>query len=84
MPDKHPLCFPPRRVHLPDPRQFATLAQMGFNLQDVARMNIVDLYDRAVEVLRLYKPETVRLYADALFGAGAWRQFDFLREETHD
>lgn len=76
-----PLPFPPEYIRRPDVRQFATLGQMGFTVRDMAGLSVVDLYDRAVEALRVYKPEVARQYADQLFGPEAWRQFDFLREE---
>lgn len=79
---RQPLLFHPQPHRLPDIRQFATLTQMGFTVRDMAGMSVVDLYDRAVEALRAYKPEIARLYADQLFGPEAWRQFDFLREEV--
>lgn len=79
-----PLPFRPQPHRRPDLRQFATLSEMGFTVRDMAGLSVVDLYDRAVEALRVYKPEVARQYADQLFGPEAWRQFDFLREERTD
>jgi hypothetical protein len=76
-----PLPFPPEYHSRRDIQQSATLALLGFTVRDLEGMNVVELYDRAVEALRVYKPEMARQYADQLFGPEAWRQFDFLREE---
>jgi hypothetical protein len=65
---------------LPDPIQFQALSQLGFTIQEISGMNVVELYDRVVQSLRGYKPEVARRLADQLFGPGQWKNFDFLIE----
>ncbi len=67
-----------QHTRLPDPIQFRALSQLGFTLQEVAGMNVVELYDRVVQSLRRYKPETARTLADQLFCPGQWKNFDYL------
>jgi len=69
-----------QHTRLPDPIQFRALSQLGFTLEEISRMNVVELYDRVVESLKRYKPEAARRLADQLFGPGQWKNFDFLME----
>jgi hypothetical protein len=66
------------RPQSPDLIQLKALSDMGFTTRELAGMSVVELYNRAVGVLKRCSPETARCLAARLFGPGAWKHFDFL------